>query len=791
MEKTKFTLFMLPAVALFLFVACSGENDMTAETPTAQQGKTPTDTAIGFDAYINRTTTRAGYAGELQTGKLQGQGFGVFAYFGNGELYNETLVPNFMYNEHVQYTDGWGYNPVKYWPNEHGSSATSTGVDRVSFFAYAPYVAVEPSSGLLTSYYDNTIGSSDDDEKYVKLTETGITWLTRNGKTGDPYVRYVTSFDPKKCVDLCYGVAKDNFTSSADGADGVNNVKRGQPYLNVAKPGTGAKIDLLFKHALAKLTMKVDADVDIPGHDVADTYADNMTRVWIRSVTFNGIAQCGFMNMKTGEWYSVMDNNKLSQATVTVHDGRRDGAEAMSSDTYEEPLGLNDELIQSSEYVTTTTTNTYGLTVYNELEVLSGASPKGVTTTNQNLFGEEGEGKGSIMVIPTSEYLRVTIVYDVETADATLPNYLSDGKTKGSTIENKITKTVTLGGSPLKLEAGKAYDINLHLGMNSVKLEADVSAWDADSELDIDLPANVPIYEASSAPYTAAAATITSAAQTFEFKVSGLNTNEAVTASPAASAPVTAVTQNSANTSGVAYETISVNENTTVDDRTITATTWAGNSSSKGVTLTLTQLAHPLGLGVSSVTSNSITLSSGALGIEWNSAANGVDKTNLATNEKVVVRKNGTALTYKASGDPDATEFTFNNGTITLATGQVNIGDIFTITVRAGDAPAETYTAHIGGIYYSPNTGTVKKDVSSGTYTVPAATLVGYGTIAYEKTTAGDDVVSGFDTDTRVATLQGTNTGDVEFTATLTPTSKPGWHYLSTTATFTLTVENE
>ena len=164
--------------------------------------------------------------------------------------------------------------------------------------------------------------------------------------------------------------------------------------------------------------------------------------------------------------------------------------------------------------------------------------------------------------------------------------------------------------------------------------------------------------------------------------------------------------------------------------------------------------------------------------------------TSLGSNGKVVVLKNGNALTYKDSDDPDATEFTFDAGTIILAANQVNVGDIFTITVEAGNAPKETYTAHIGGIYYPSPTGSVKKD--AGSYTIPEATLVGYGTIAYEKKTEGDGIVSGFDTTTRVATLANSGIGNVEFEATLTPTSKTGWHYLSDTptATFTLTVNN-
>ena len=51
---------------------------------------------------------------------------------------------------------------------------------------------------------------------------------------------------------------------------------------------------------------------------------------------------------------------------------------------------------------------------------------------------------------------------------------------------------------------------------------------------------------------------------------------------------------------------------------------------------------------------------------------------------------------------------------------------------------------------------------------------------------------TGFGVFARVATLANSGTGNVEFEATLTPTSKTGWHYLSDTptATFTLTVNN-
>lgn len=764
MEKTKTLLFMLPAVALFLFVACSGENDLTAETPTAQQKETPSN-AIGFDAYLNRTTTRAGWAGELNLTNLQSTGFGVFAYYGDGDLYSENLVPNFMYNQHVTYaTDKWTYEPVKYWPNEFGSSAVSVGVDRVSFFAYAPYVAVEPSSGLLTSYYDNTIGTPGEMDEYEKLTETGITWLSRNGKGGDPYVRYVTSFESAKCVDLCYGLAAENFTSSVDGGDGINNVKKGQPYLNVAKPTTDSRIKFDFKHALAKLKVQVDADVDVASHsDGGDPdVVGGMTRVWVRSITFEGVSQRGFLNMRTGAWHEVMDGKKISHATVTIYDGRRDGSEAIADDTYEEITGFNSALVQSGVYTTTVAAGTtFPYTSFD----CSDATRTGVTADYKNLFNG---ATGELMVIPANEQLKVTIVYDVETADATLPKYLSDGKTKGSTIENKITKAITLGGNPLKLESGNAYTINLHLGLNSVKFDATVSDWDDATGGETDLPANVPVYEAAASTPTPATATISSAEQKFEFKISGLNTGEAVTADtdPASAADVTELEENAANASGVAYESITVAANTTVKNRTITPTTWTGSSSSKGVILTLTQQAHALGLGVAAFTDEkTLKLTSTASGTDWSS---------LGSDLTVTVLKNGVAASGTFSRSGAGTTI----GTFEL-TNDVAINDIYTITVEAGDAPAETYTVHIGGIYYPQASRSVTYGTTDFAY-VPTKVGTGNWTATeYTESVAATATVNGT---TGVITTAGVNSNaKTVITASATIADADNWYYTTKT----------
>ena len=124
------------AAAAALLTACSSEE--LANQEVAQQNA---EAPVAFSIYTPRTITRAGEAGELTTikvGDASKKGFGVFAYYSNGQKYAEAnTFANFMYNQQVK-GDGngtaaptkWSYEPVKYWPNEYGNAATSDDVDR-------------------------------------------------------------------------------------------------------------------------------------------------------------------------------------------------------------------------------------------------------------------------------------------------------------------------------------------------------------------------------------------------------------------------------------------------------------------------------------------------------------------------------------------------------------------------------------------------------------------------------------------------------------------------------------
>lgn len=449
---------ILFAAAVLSLAACNKQ-----EAPTAPAANAPA--AISFDGYLNRgVTTRSGYAGLLDATSLQAQGFGVFAYYTDFNAYDDQATPNFMYNQKVTYSGGnWEYAPVKYWPNEYGDKALSDDIDKVSFFAYAPYVDVTPSTGKV------------EDATY------GITGMNRNSASGDPILKYIGSFDPTKSVDLCWGVAAEadanDWNIVQTGAAQAPAIAAGKPWIDVQRPAdptAGQKLKFTFEHALSQLNVQIDADVDVTDHAETPALA-NGTKIYVRSISFTGLAMKGALNLNNSiadkaEWLDYAGINDISAGEAFVlYDGRKDGREGVAGATAsnEKSLGLNEVIISDD-----------------------GNTKAGVTAVPVNLF-QSTTLTAPIYVIPVDEEITVTIDYDVETEDTNLPNLLSDGVKYGSKINNKISKTVKFGDAT-KFENGKSYVLKLHLGMNSVKFDADVIGWVAADEGEAWLPSNTP-----------------------------------------------------------------------------------------------------------------------------------------------------------------------------------------------------------------------------------------------------------------------------------------------------------
>jgi hypothetical protein len=481
------------AAVAAMFAACSSE-ELADQSIVKQEAN---GTPVNFSVYTPRTT-RAGQAGDLTNANIGKTGFGVFAYYTNDGKYNEESTPNFMYNQKVttenaiKYDgtltaydgDKWGvgtdlfwtYEPVKYWPNEYGDAAASDDIDRLTFFAYAPWTEFEPTTGMPTA---------TDEVSQNK----NITSISKNTAAGDPLVKYVVDTDPKTSVDLLWGVAAFEQEYGSEFNTGAK-IEAGRPFIDCVKPKINDKIKFNLKHALAKVKFTIDYIADEVVNDVLTSEADHdtdkpatasktinadETRIYVRWAQISGFAMKGALNLNNNEvkdpfkpnWKDIDGERELIFAdAITFFDGRKDGKEATENGEAknETPTGLNPTIIEDKGLFSTAGVKPY----------------TGKCEESDLLFGgDAASNDGFFYVIPRDggESVDFVICYDVETKDANLAGKLADNLTNGSLIQNIITKKAIFGDK-IDFEPGKQYEIHIHIGMTSVKVEAVVTPWD-------------------------------------------------------------------------------------------------------------------------------------------------------------------------------------------------------------------------------------------------------------------------------------------------------------------------
>ncbi len=432
---------ILTAAAVAVFASCAKTIDHTRNTG-------PGD-AISFGVYSPKTVTKAVSDADFGTidnnvlGNASGSGFGVFAYYtDNNDYTSGSYYANFMYNQQVLGNgDGtaaataWSYSPIKYWPNEHGASAISTGTDKLTFLAYAPWVDIKAKGEDSAS----TAKGTDDN-----AASEGIISMTGNHQQSDATLTFKVPASTANQVDLLYGVLKEQSVN----VDGTSEGTVNSAIENLTKEKTGGKVSILFKHALAKFEIDIKEVVDQvdpessvnPGQGVNP----NWTKVVVKSLNIlsTDLGTQGNLNLYTGAW----------NVTTTTTSFPIDPL----------PASIKAEADPVVAYPT-----------------VAGVIETGL-----------GANKIDVMLIPgaTSKVTGVEIVYYVCTKDDNLYGGVS-------IVENHITKSFDTDGStdgnqPLTIEKGKQYNINVLLGLTSVKLTADVENWD-DDDYDIDLPQNV------------------------------------------------------------------------------------------------------------------------------------------------------------------------------------------------------------------------------------------------------------------------------------------------------------
>lgn len=435
MKRKKQKLFVGSLALLAFMASCSSSNDdLIGGAPSLNESSVP----ITFGSYLGRTaTSRAGATGVQTNTTLATNGFGLFAYYTDNSSYGTSSTPNFMYNTKVTGTPtdaptSWTYSPLRYWPNETGTDnngATSEKVDHLTFFAYAPYVEATATTGAVT---DNAVG---------------ITALTSNTTAGDPKVSYTVASDPAKSVDLLWGVSN---TATWDNVTGTAlNLTVGKPYIDLIKPKTGQNVSFNFKHALSRLGLTVQGAFD--QKNPGGTLKDAKITVAKVEITGENFAAKGVLNLNnTVEGEPLWDTSAADAGKLSL---------TLEGDN------LNNDIKDKGN-------------------VKAAEQPDGVTATSQSLLKDNTY----FMFIPgtatTAKPLKVKITYYTTTDD---PN-LSGGYTR---VENVITKSISAADTGLKFEAGKAYTLNLVLGMTSVKVTATMAGWDTGSSTQVDLPINV------------------------------------------------------------------------------------------------------------------------------------------------------------------------------------------------------------------------------------------------------------------------------------------------------------
>jgi len=345
----------------------------------------------------------------------------------------------------------------------------------------------------------------------VDLTQNkNIIEMSKNNSTGDPIIKYVVDTNPATSVDLLYGVAAN--TSSGDYTDAsgttTHNIAEGKPFIDLVKPNyTGAtsgaeRLNFWLQHALAQVKVTIDyvADINLengtaPG--ASPEIEKDYTRIFVRSVTFGGFAMKGALNLNSTTtttigtapntytvgvplWKSLDGTSDLTFDNIIFHDGRKDGREGATNgvQTSETPTGLNPKIIENEGNVDTSSTKTKW-----------GANKNsGVTNVPQNLFGGTD---GYFYVIPRNngEGVSLTLAYDVETIDDNLAGKLSDNATHGISIENVITKE-NIFGAGVDFKPGYSYTIAIHIGMTSVKVDAEVVPWQNVAGINPAMPEN-------------------------------------------------------------------------------------------------------------------------------------------------------------------------------------------------------------------------------------------------------------------------------------------------------------
>lgn len=432
--------FYLAIATVATLASCSSDENIAAPEVAAEAA----GDAVSFGVYTQ--TSRSAIE---NYGTVKKNGFGVFAFSQMTEdiasYTKQNYMPDFMYNQNVKYNESqsvWEYAPIKYWPNNPGA--------KLSFYAYAPYF-----EQFNNDVYVYTPESNDYSNEDSIVKDKNVRLILGYDAMG-PAIEYTRSSVATEGVDLLWGADKKLVTAATTPLIAP---------VNYEKQKVDEKIEFTFKHAMSRLYFNVQVFSDqsgivaVPDGTPATNPLEKDTKIVIQKVELIGnFANKGTLRLYDGTW-------KIEKGDY-------------SNLVFEKGMGHFSKAVEDSLELAD---------AQKEIDLLVGKSLDNGTVL------PEDEIDNFVMVMPGASFY-IQITYDVITTDPNNPK-------NSSKVTNVIKSTDTnvafnpndgfAGGEAgkYKLEAGKAYNFHLNIGMTTVKFDAEVEDWKS-LDQEIALPEN-------------------------------------------------------------------------------------------------------------------------------------------------------------------------------------------------------------------------------------------------------------------------------------------------------------
>lgn len=420
-------------ISTLLLIACSDHDG--GDSPQPVDGAAAISFAAGIGTEVSETRVYTGTIDKDDDLKEIVDGFGVFGYFTDGNMWSSvktTAIADFMYNQSVywgvQYLtqDGggndvphydWIYTPPKYWPN----STDNATPRRVSFFAYAPFT---PEGAV-----------------------TGITAFPNNTDKTQPYVQYILG-NPNEQPDLLY-------------ASCIDATRNGQGLIQTeTDPNTYQKVPLTFHHALACVDIFIQRLYDEETFEGKKPTLPDTTKLFVSelklqetSASPKAIYHQGELSLETGVW-SNLAGKTGTDADQTIIYGEQFFNDSIGGTNNLPTTDMKKSIIRDSELDKWEKEN------------------YGIDANERQLFKKQ-----SLMFLPQELTLTPTLTYSMVTCDNELEHdYLTDSK------DNRYFRILnTVEGTPIKLnlEQGKRYKLLIHVGVETILFEViSIEDWD-------------------------------------------------------------------------------------------------------------------------------------------------------------------------------------------------------------------------------------------------------------------------------------------------------------------------